>query len=77
MISFTRAIWFLPDFPQGRGRSPAVAPRILVEQVEEAVNEFAHLLRMGAGYQPQALQGPPIQEGARFVEKLHQDGGHP
>ena len=36
-----------------------------------------HLLRMGAGHQAQALQGPPIQEGARVVEELHQDGGHP
>ena len=37
---------------------------------------LSHLLRMGAGYHPQALQGAPIQEVARVVEELHQDGGN-
>ena len=36
-----------------------------------------HLRRMGTGHPPQAFKAPPIQQGARFVEKLHQDGGDP
>ncbi len=34
------------------------------------------LLRVGAGHMPQSLQGPPIQEVTRIINKLHQDCRH-
>jgi hypothetical protein len=49
------------DFPQGRGRAPAEAAGVFIEEPQQPGDDLLHLRGMAVGHVAQALQGPPVQ----------------